>query len=341
MPRRQLFFWKWVVGVFQVRNARKVFERAVPLGALAGKQELSGLSSLRGLSGWTDSGSLSSGVGSDLSCCDLSCDFPLRSSGSSQFSQLSQLSQREAFSSGDDSETDQPPRAGPGPACCPPAAGAAAAGAGDDDANPVSEDVLRKIRACGTTVTYFGGRVIARSGAGPVRSPMTMAIMEEIRRSARPILPLGLKFRLVKSNSCGSRLELAGQAGLGRWPGPRAERAPPCAPACAEDAPGRTEEQLASVDVVDVSHTPHTPASDEPSGEGLSSEGSPGAVSEGEPSCGLGFHNGTTANSHLAERADARRQSCQAGKTLTPGPHAPGPYGKFGVMEFEEFTFIE
>ncbi|XP_052124401.1 uncharacterized protein LOC113203893 [Frankliniella occidentalis] len=247
-----------------VRNARKVFERAAPLGV--GKAGL-GLSGLSGLSHshsgldkrmcWTDSGSLSSGVSSDLSCCDLSCDTDhhhlrslrsLRSTGTCSSGSLS-LSQQEVFSSGDESEADQPhPKAPRTAAAAPPPPVPAEAAALSADGNPVSEDVLQKIRACGTTVTYFGGQVIACSGAGPVRSPMTMAIMEEIRRSARPIMlggplgvslgaslgaSLGIKFRLVKSNSCGSRLELAGQTvgGGGRWPRPARSHAAPTTPA--------------------------------------------------------------------------------------------------------------
>lgn len=80
------------------------------------------------------------------------------------------------------------------------------------EAQPVSPEVLKKIRACGTSVTYYGGRMIARS-EGPARSPMTMTILDEIRtgHQRRPSQDyLGVKFRLIKSNSCGSRLELAG-----------------------------------------------------------------------------------------------------------------------------------
>nr|XP_018916122.1 PREDICTED: uncharacterized protein LOC109043389 isoform X1 [Bemisia tabaci] len=91
-----------------------------------------------------------------------------------------------------------------------------------DPGQPVSADTLKKIRACGTSTTYYGGRVIA-CDKGTVRSPMTMTIMDEIRQNIKDnevnlqlgIKSLqnkysGMKFKLVKSNSCGSRLELTG-----------------------------------------------------------------------------------------------------------------------------------
>lgn len=45
---------------------------------------------------------------------------------------------------------------------------------------PISEEVLIKIRECGTSVTYFGGRII-RKEYGPMCSPMTMTILNEIK----------------------------------------------------------------------------------------------------------------------------------------------------------------
>ncbi|XP_063240967.1 uncharacterized protein LOC134541437 [Bacillus rossius redtenbacheri] len=74
----------------------------------------------------------------------------------------------------------------------------------------VTPEVLEKIRACGTSVTYYGGHIISRS-RGSLTSPMTTAIMDEIRQGGDSDGPgFVLKFRLVKSNSCGSRIELAG-----------------------------------------------------------------------------------------------------------------------------------
>ncbi|XP_075233901.1 uncharacterized protein LOC142331732 isoform X2 [Lycorma delicatula] len=49
----------------------------------------------------------------------------------------------------------------------------------DDQLHEVSTEVLQKIRACGTTVTYYGGKVIAQSRGPP--SPLTSTIMEEIK----------------------------------------------------------------------------------------------------------------------------------------------------------------
>uniref|UniRef100_A0A1B6KPP2 Uncharacterized protein n=1 Tax=Graphocephala atropunctata TaxID=36148 RepID=A0A1B6KPP2_9HEMI len=145
---------------------------------------------------WTDSGSLSSGVSSDFSCDQ---DLEFHQEGSNNGSNQNIL---EEYSSDDeDAEYIYPYE--------------------DDETHPISSDVLNKIRACGTTITYYGGKVISMSHS-QFRSPMTMTIMDEIRRSGgtsegrkkfesdsqEP--SLGVKFRLVKSNSCGSRLEIAG-----------------------------------------------------------------------------------------------------------------------------------
>uniref|UniRef100_A0A8D8QNP9 Uncharacterized protein n=1 Tax=Cacopsylla melanoneura TaxID=428564 RepID=A0A8D8QNP9_9HEMI len=46
---------------------------------------------------------------------------------------------------------------------------------------PITEEVLRKIRECGTSITYFGGKVISRK-YGPMCSPMTMTILNEIKQ---------------------------------------------------------------------------------------------------------------------------------------------------------------
>lgn len=125
----------------------------------------------------------------------------------------------------------------------------------------VSPDILRKIRECGTSITYYGGKVLT-SKAGSTMSPMTKAIMEEIKslqkncsrdcyscqtkcrgdkcscliadkhkqmlsekQNSNTSLDAGVqnqdknkrtegfpgfKFKLVKSNSCSSRLELTG-----------------------------------------------------------------------------------------------------------------------------------
>lgn len=148
---------------------------------------------------WTDSGSLSSGVSSDLSCYETDVESPDTSSRKEE--------QTDIFSSDDDYPDrnyylDE-----------------------SDEGHYVAPEVLERIRACGTTVTYYGGQVIAASN-GPLRSPMTMAIMDEIeknqkstRKGTRIIQDeyLGVKFRLVKSNSCGSRLELAGTEDDEKW----------------------------------------------------------------------------------------------------------------------------
>lgn len=126
----------------------------------------------------------------------------------------------------------------------------------------VSPDILKKIRECGTSITYYGGKVL-NSKMGSTVSPMTKAIMDEIQSLQKncsrdcylcqtkcrgdkcsclvadnhklrqdnkqhsstssdsgnqdPDKHLkrndsfpGFKFKLVKSNSCSSRLELTG-----------------------------------------------------------------------------------------------------------------------------------
>ncbi|XP_051175764.1 protein javelin isoform X2 [Leptopilina boulardi] len=78
----------------------------------------------------------------------------------------------------------------------------------EDESGPghyVSQDVLRKIRECGTSVTYYGGKVV-NTYNGPIISPMNN---KHLRR--RNQLQDYVKFRLVKSNSCDSRLELTGK----------------------------------------------------------------------------------------------------------------------------------
>lgn len=156
---------------------------------------------------WTDSGSLSSGVSSDLSCYETDLESP--SSRGETFSRNSSHKEEptDAFSSDDNEYADDRYSKH----CYLEDA---------DEGHYVPPEVMEKIRACGTTVTYYGGQVISASN-GPLRSPMTLAIMDEIQKSKtctkkgkgiRIIQDdyLGVKFRLVKSNSCGSRLELAG-----------------------------------------------------------------------------------------------------------------------------------
>jgi hypothetical protein len=149
---------------------------------------------------WTDSGSLSSGVSSDLSCYETDVD------SHDTFSRKEEPT--DIFSSDDNDYPDK--------SCYPDES---------DEGHYVAPEVLERIRACGTTVTYYGGQVIAASN-GPLRSPMTLAIMDEIQRSKNTCKQgnriiqdeyLGVKFRLVKSNSCGSRLELAGTEGDEKW----------------------------------------------------------------------------------------------------------------------------
>lgn len=69
----------------------------------------------------------------------------------------------------------------------------------------VSQDVLKKIRECGTSVTYYGGKVVNIHN-GPLISPLISNGFKRIDTSSDYV-----KFKLVKSNSCDSRLELTGR----------------------------------------------------------------------------------------------------------------------------------
>jgi hypothetical protein len=69
----------------------------------------------------------------------------------------------------------------------------------------VSQDVLKKIRECGTSVTYYGGKVV-NTYNGPLICPMVCKKSKVLQKSLDYV-----KFRLVKSNSCDSRLELTGR----------------------------------------------------------------------------------------------------------------------------------
>lgn len=69
----------------------------------------------------------------------------------------------------------------------------------------VSQDVLKKIREYGTSVTYYGGKVVNTCN-GPLICPMVCKKSKGSKKALDYI-----KFRLVKSNSCDSRLELTGR----------------------------------------------------------------------------------------------------------------------------------
>lgn len=131
---------------------------------------------------WTDSGSVSSGVGSEAS-------FDTESSETNHCSS-NRLTAVDGYSSGDDDEDEEDFLTGEKTTI-------------EIIGRPVSADILNKIRKFGTSVTYYGGKVIS-SSRGVVCSPMTMTIMDEIRHQKEE----NVKLRLVKSNSCGSRIEL-------------------------------------------------------------------------------------------------------------------------------------
>lgn len=107
----------------------------------------------------------------------------------------------------------------------------------EDEKQYISEDVLKKIRECGTCITYYGGKILKKNNDEQL-SPMTKAIMEEIRgwqkrneecgckkrgtrRNSNEKFNddgyQGIKFKLIKSNSCSSRLELVGTENLSEY----------------------------------------------------------------------------------------------------------------------------
>ncbi|XP_047526511.1 protein javelin [Vanessa atalanta] len=190
-----------------------------------------------GIKKW-DNASLSSGVSSG----DLSSNNEYETDGLSPYSQ--KTLKDNVYSSSDEYLCDSASQ----DFCC--------------ESQYVSPDILKKIRECGTSVTYYGGKVL-NSKTGSTVSPMTKAIMEEIKslqkncsrdcyscqtkckgercsclvadkhqqmvsekqttdkyvnfennqnleKNKRAEGFPGFKFKLVKSNSCSSRLELTG-----------------------------------------------------------------------------------------------------------------------------------
>ncbi|XP_050343104.1 protein javelin [Nymphalis io] len=190
-----------------------------------------------GIKKW-DNASLSSGVSSG----DLSSNNEYETDGLSPYSQ--KTLKDNVYSSSDEYLCDSASQ----DFCC--------------ESQYVSPDILKKIRECGTSVTYYGGKVLNSKTSSAV-SPMTKAIMEEIKslqkncsrdcyscqtkckgercsclvadkhqqmvsekqttdkyanfennlneeKNKRTEGFPGFKFKLVKSNSCSSRLELTG-----------------------------------------------------------------------------------------------------------------------------------
>ncbi|XP_049794391.1 uncharacterized protein LOC126204003 [Schistocerca nitens] len=162
-----------------VRRARQVFEATLAAGGGGGAAPTPPASGRRALSApgrrWTDCGSVSSGVSSDLSS-----SYEARSSRGSD-------SDRGSGDDDDDDEDEEDAGRGGSPA---------------GEAR-VSGEVLERIRARGLSVTYYGGRVVARTPA----PPPVAAVLSEIGGGG------GAGFRLVKSHSCGSRLQLAADVG--------------------------------------------------------------------------------------------------------------------------------
>lgn len=87
----------------------------------------------------------------------------------------------------------------------------------------ITEDMMEKIRKYGTTVTYYGGRIVRKQSS---HESLTNVILEEIRNNVKNDhhtkcdtpeenkMHQKLRFKLVKSNSCSSRMELVGTKNL-------------------------------------------------------------------------------------------------------------------------------
>jgi len=359
-----------------VKNARKVFEKVMKEGRNQSEKRLSTnddkLARLltvdtafrqEPMKRWTDTGSLSSGVSSDLSCCETDLETSPRGCPPS----CSNSSNQEVFSSGEESEQEQKRPT------------VQRRFVEDVGGNHVSEEVLQKIRACGTTVTYFGGRVIS-SSTGPLRSPMTMAIMDEIRRNAPSYDPngrnfgmhqLGVKFRLVKSNSCGSRLELAGTDSSTK--GNRVQRSnttgaelPPIPDKSKPKiTPRRVEvpKEVASPVAIPVSSKPEVKVAPvketaivapTPAVRTIIPKKATHELQDEKPKS-KSIPNGDTEKNNSSETSMTSWKICKMLddlKRTNTSKHyidnrqksqlpQPGHYDKFGVMEFEEFEVLE
>lgn len=186
-----------------VRNVRRMFEHRFGLGATKPAVDDSKINTssrntdtlrkkaLRYLSidtsinhaGKWDSGSLSSGVSSGDLSSPCECNDERRENNQQKYASEEHLC-------GNNGEEDE------------------------FESRYVSQDILEKIRERGSSVTYYGGRMVKNMG-GHV-SEITKALMKQINESANKTSRTqddflgGMKFKLIKSNSCSSRLELAG-----------------------------------------------------------------------------------------------------------------------------------
>ncbi|XP_044752424.1 protein javelin, partial [Coccinella septempunctata] len=85
----------------------------------------------------------------------------------------------------------------------------------------ITEDMMEKIRRYGTTITYYGGRIVRKQSS---QESLTNVILEEIKNNEintkndasknEDSHNSRLRFKLVKSNSCSSRMELVGTKNL-------------------------------------------------------------------------------------------------------------------------------
>ncbi|XP_059474721.1 protein javelin-like [Neocloeon triangulifer] len=76
----------------------------------------------------------------------------------------------------------------------------------EEESKAVSRQTMERIRAQGCSVTYFGGRVVA---SNQKHSPTRRVLQEILQTRQRSLVQLSAaKSRLVKSNSCDSRLEI-------------------------------------------------------------------------------------------------------------------------------------
>ncbi|KAF5303045.1 hypothetical protein FQR65_LT08374 [Abscondita terminalis] len=77
----------------------------------------------------------------------------------------------------------------------------------------VSEDVLKRIRERGTTVTYYGGSIKNKNVSSDTDTKNPECKCVQMQSNGNDFYD-GFKFKLLKSNSCSSRIELVGTDNL-------------------------------------------------------------------------------------------------------------------------------
>lgn len=211
----------------------------------------------------------------------------------------------------------------------------------------VSQDVLKKIRECGTSVTYYGGKVVNTCN-GPLISPMSCKLA---KRSERAFLGDEdyVKFRLVKSNSCDSRLELTGRVIERRSRLEARESASRAAREKSTDLRESTIAETPSIEItaMDSSRIVLDENEKDPAGDKRETKREPPVVVGLEPKKEENREaNGFKADFKLGKIEDARLgHANRFGSALTRWQINETNWKKtnadFGKMEFEEFEVLE